>query len=57
MTDITAGPTGPETTEMPAELLAAARRAKGFMPADEGRALFETARRYGPLGPICEIGT
>lgn len=43
--------------EMPAGLLAAAERAKGFMPAPEGLALFETACRYGPLGPICEIGT
>jgi predicted O-methyltransferase YrrM len=27
------------------------------MPPDEGLALFETACRYGKLGPICEIGT
>jgi predicted O-methyltransferase YrrM len=42
---------------MPSELLYAAKHAKGFMPPDEGLALFETACRYGKLGPICEIGT
>ncbi|MFD1936149.1 class I SAM-dependent methyltransferase [Nonomuraea mangrovi] len=43
--------------EMPPDLLLAAERAKGFMPADEGMALFEAALRYGTRGPICEIGT
>ncbi|MFC7592940.1 class I SAM-dependent methyltransferase [Nonomuraea antimicrobica] len=42
---------------MPSELLYAAERAKGFMPPQEGLALFDTACRYGKLGPICEIGT
>ncbi|MEV0378385.1 class I SAM-dependent methyltransferase [Nonomuraea sp. NPDC050643] len=42
---------------MPSQLLYAAKHAKGFMPPDEGLALFETACRYGKLGPICEIGT
>ncbi|MEV4174455.1 class I SAM-dependent methyltransferase [Nonomuraea sp. NPDC049709] len=42
---------------MPSELLYAAKHAKGFMPPDEGLALFETACRYGKVGPICEIGT
>ncbi|MEV4565909.1 class I SAM-dependent methyltransferase [Nonomuraea sp. NPDC049419] len=42
---------------MPPELLRAAREAKGFMPDDEGLALYEAARRYGSLGPIGEIGT
>ncbi|GIH80646.1 class I SAM-dependent methyltransferase [Planobispora longispora] len=42
---------------MPPDLLGAAQRAKGFMPHAEGLALFETAVAYGPLGPICEIGT
>ncbi len=42
---------------MPADLLHAAQRAKGFMPHAEGLALFETAVEYGPRGPICEIGT
>ncbi|MCK2212891.1 class I SAM-dependent methyltransferase [Actinomadura sp. ATCC 31491] len=42
---------------MPSELLYAAKHAKGFMPVPEGLALYETACRYGKLGPICEIGT
>ena len=27
------------------------------MPADEGLALYETAARYAPVGPIAEVGT
>ncbi|MGI5273780.1 class I SAM-dependent methyltransferase [Nonomuraea sp. CA-218870] len=42
---------------MPPELLYAAAHAKGFMPPQEGLALYEAAREYGPRGPICEIGT
>ncbi|TMR16303.1 class I SAM-dependent methyltransferase [Nonomuraea turkmeniaca] len=42
---------------MPAELLYAAKHAKGFMPVNEGLALFAAACHYGKLGPICEIGT
>ncbi len=42
---------------MPPELLRAAEKAKGFMPREEGMALFETACAYGARGPICEIGT
>ncbi|GII92555.1 class I SAM-dependent methyltransferase [Sinosporangium siamense] len=42
---------------MPADLLFAAEHAKGFMPPDEGRALFETAVAYGSRGPLCEIGS
>ncbi|MER5621174.1 class I SAM-dependent methyltransferase [Streptosporangium sp. NPDC002544] len=42
---------------MPADLLYAAQHAKGFMPHEEGTALFETAVEYGPRGPICEIGS
>ncbi|WP_285708703.1 class I SAM-dependent methyltransferase [Microtetraspora sp. NBRC 16547] len=42
---------------MPADLRYAAERAKGFMPPEEGMALFELARAYGSRGPICEIGT
>lgn len=42
---------------MPPELRRAAERAKGFMPADEGLALYEAAREYGRRGPMCEIGT
>ncbi len=42
---------------MPADLLYVAQRAKGFMPHQEGIALFEIAAEYGPRGPICEIGS
>jgi predicted O-methyltransferase YrrM len=35
----------------------AAEAARGFMPRDEGLALFETAAEYAGLGPIAEIGT
>lgn len=42
---------------MPAALLYAAKHAKGFMPDNEGLALFAAACQYGKLGPICEIGT
>jgi predicted O-methyltransferase YrrM len=39
------------------DLRAAAEAAPGFMPADEGLALFEAARRAAALGPLVEIGT
>jgi MMP 1-O-methyltransferase len=35
----------------------AAEAARGFMPPDEGLALFETAAAYAPVGPIVEIGS
>jgi predicted O-methyltransferase YrrM len=38
-------------------LLAAARAAPGFMPDDEGLALYEAGREAGRLGPLLEIGT
>ncbi len=38
-------------------LLRAAEAATGFMPADEGQALYETALAYAPVGPVMEIGT
>jgi MMP 1-O-methyltransferase len=41
----------------PAELADAAASAKGFMPAAEGLALYDTAAAYGPRGPVAEIGT
>ncbi|WP_055479415.1 class I SAM-dependent methyltransferase [Sphaerimonospora mesophila] len=44
-------------TTMPAELRHLAEKARGFMPPDEGLALFEIASTYGSRGPICEIGT
>ena len=42
---------------MDAHLLVVARRAKGFMPDDEGLALHTAARDAGRLGPLLEIGT
>ncbi|OOC52747.1 MULTISPECIES: class I SAM-dependent methyltransferase [Nocardiopsis] len=45
------------TKTIPAELLAAAETAKGFMPTDEGTALFEAAVTHTHLGPVMEIGT
>ncbi|MFD3687485.1 class I SAM-dependent methyltransferase [Nocardiopsis sp. NPDC058631] len=45
------------TKTIPAELLAAAEDAKGFMPTDEGTVLFEAAVRYSAVGPVVEIGT
>ncbi len=45
------------TSQMPADLLAHALEAKGFMPVDEGEFLHRTAREQLPLGPALEIGT
>ncbi len=42
---------------MDAWLRNAARRAIGFMPDDEGLALYEAALQAAPLGPILEIGS
>jgi len=42
---------------MPADLLKHARDAKGFMPPDEGLALFRYAVERLPHGPALEIGT
>jgi len=41
----------------PDEHRRSAEAARGFMPAAEGEALFETAAAYASLGPIVEIGT
>jgi MMP 1-O-methyltransferase len=35
----------------------AAEAARGFMPPDEGLALYETAAEFASVGPIAEIGT
>jgi len=45
------------TTEMPADLLAHAHEAKGFMPEDEGAALHRIARERLRHGPVLEVGT
>jgi predicted O-methyltransferase YrrM len=43
--------------EMDETLFAAARAAIGFMPDDEGRALYEAGREAAAVGPLLEIGT
>jgi MMP 1-O-methyltransferase len=42
---------------MDAHLLYVARAAKGFMPDEEGLALYEAGVEAGGLGPLLEIGT
>jgi predicted O-methyltransferase YrrM len=42
---------------MPDKFRLAAEAARGFMPAAEGLALYETAARYAGVGPIAEVGT
>ena len=42
---------------MPDRFRLAAEAARGFMPADEGLALYETAASYAGVGPIAEVGT
>ncbi|POM24717.1 hypothetical protein BTM25_33510 [Actinomadura rubteroloni] len=57
MTESTAS--APPAAEIPADLLRAARAAKGFMPDDEGRALHAAALEYGArvAGPLLEVGS
>jgi predicted O-methyltransferase YrrM len=43
--------------DLPADLLAHARAAKGFMPEDEGAFLYRTALAHLADGPALEIGT
>ncbi len=47
----------PAPAEMPADLLAHALAAKGFMPPDEGLLLHREARARLPHGPALEIGS
>lgn len=42
---------------MDATLREAAETVPGFMPPEEGLALYEAARQAAPLGPVLEIGT
>src|SRR5262245_52079732 len=42
---------------MDTELLVAARAAIGFMPDDEGLALYAAAREAAAVGPLLEVGT
>lgn len=46
-----------EVVPMDPDLVAAAAAADGFLPSDEGAALYEAAVRAAPLGPLLEIGT
>jgi predicted O-methyltransferase YrrM len=46
-----------DAAPMPAGLRQAAEAAKGFMPPEEGQALYRTAAAYAALGPVVEIGT
>lgn len=57
MTEAVAPPRMPTAEPMSSALLRAAKAAKGFMPPDEGGALYETALVYGRVGPILEVGT
>ncbi|TYK48980.1 class I SAM-dependent methyltransferase [Actinomadura decatromicini] len=55
------GTTGRPIPAMPSDLLRAARYAKGFMPDDEGLALYEAGVEYAArppaAGPILEVGS
>jgi predicted O-methyltransferase YrrM len=42
---------------MEADLLRVAEAATGFMPVDEGLALYAAAARYASIGPVLEIGS
>ncbi len=44
-------------SEMSAQLARAAEAATGFMPAAEGRALYDAAAAYCRRGPVLEIGS
>jgi predicted O-methyltransferase YrrM len=46
-----------DNAEMPADLLAHALAARGFMPEDEGLLLHRVARERLPHGPVLEVGT
>lgn len=45
------------TSSLPERYRTVAEAARGFMPPDEGAALFEAAGRYAAAGLIAEIGT
>jgi MMP 1-O-methyltransferase len=47
----------PGTASMPAPLRRLAEAATGFMPPEEGLALYRAAAAYAPVGPVLEIGT
>ena len=45
------------STQLSPDLLAAAKAAPGFMPDDEGRALYEAALAVAVPGPLLEVGS
>ena len=57
MTEVIVPAQPPVVPPMTPALRRAAESAKGFMPPDEGLALYETAVAYGRVGPILEVGT
>src|SRR4051794_20934694 len=57
MTEAIVSAQPPVVPPMAPALRLAAEAAKGFMPPDEGLALYETAVAYGRIGPILEVGT
>ncbi len=58
MTAESAAEPSPQVTEPSPEVLAAFRAAKGFMPVDEGLALYRAAVAGAALGlPVLEVGT
>jgi MMP 1-O-methyltransferase len=57
MTETVAAAQSPVVPPMALALRLAAEAAKGFMPSDEGLALYETAVTYGRVGPLLEVGT
>jgi predicted O-methyltransferase YrrM len=57
VSETTSSPDPSTPTGLPADLLAHARAAKGFMPEDEGAFLHRTALAHLADGPALEIGT
>jgi MMP 1-O-methyltransferase len=50
-------PARPAIAPMPDRLRRIAEAATGFMPPEEGLALYRAAAAYAPVGPVLEIGT
>jgi MMP 1-O-methyltransferase len=51
------GAGGRAVPAMPERLRRLAEAATGFMPPDEGLALYATAAAYAPAGPVLEVGS
>ncbi|MCU1620007.1 MAG: uncharacterized protein JWR41_2013, partial [Modestobacter sp.] len=54
---MTSTPAPGDAAAVTTDLLAAAAAAPGFMPPDEGRALYEAARAVAVPGPLLEVGS